>query len=261
MNSINLAYLEVRKCNFDFRQFCVSIYNIIKNSLWTRADMWIFHLIGCDIWRMINMGKNWEAGRQSTCFLTIQHLLRDSGCMFQPDQITSLAQDRKQWKSFVVACSTGDRWWWLSKNFNGKKYNILTVKLFDGCIYLERDHQRCYVQLCEVNGNWQCYLPKYKKKCDFVSSWPSVCQGIVIIWNKNIAKQARMQRGARGALHPPKKKQSDKNQEKRRNKITKSRKFTKITTMPFTNGSKVRSFQGGNPPHPHFFSKSAPPPN
>ncbi len=42
----------------------------------------------------------------------IQSLLGDSECMFQPDQITSLAQDRKGWKKPVVACSTVDRWWW-----------------------------------------------------------------------------------------------------------------------------------------------------
>ena len=38
-----------------------------------------------------------KPGRQSTSFLTyIQRLLGDSECMFQPDQITSLAQDRKR---------------------------------------------------------------------------------------------------------------------------------------------------------------------
>ena len=58
-----------------------------------------------------------------------------------------------------------------------------------------------------------------------------------------------------GGTSHPQKSQSGKNQENRRKKITKSRKFTKITTMPFTNGSKMRSFQGGNPPHPNFFFK------
>ncbi len=55
-----------------------------------------------------------KPGWQSTSFLTyIQRLLGDSECMFQPDQITSLAQARKGWKKLVVACSAADRWWWL----------------------------------------------------------------------------------------------------------------------------------------------------
>ncbi len=60
-----------------------------------------------------------------------------------------------------------------------------------------------------------------------------------------------MQGGARGCV--ARKSQCDKNQEKRRKKITEPRKFTKITTMSFTNGLKERTFQGGNPPHPRFF--------
>ncbi len=63
-----------------------------------------------------------------------------------------------------------------------------------------------------------------------------------------------------GASHPPKKKANlakiDKTEGK---KITKSRNFTKTTTMPLTNGSKVKGFQGGNPPHPHFFEIRTPP--
>ncbi len=39
----------------------------------------------------------------SLVFLSLsQGLLGDSECMFQPDQITSLAQDRKGWKKLVV---------------------------------------------------------------------------------------------------------------------------------------------------------------
>ncbi len=59
--------------------------------------------------------------------------------------------------------------------------------------------------------------------------------------------------GARGCGAPPQKSQSEKNREKRRKQLTKSRKFTKIVTMPFTNGTKPMSFRGGNPPHPQFF--------
>ncbi len=33
--------------------------------------------------------------------------------------------------------------------------------------------------------------------------------------------------------------------------------MTKIAIMPFTNGSKLMSFRGGNPPHPQFFFRNS----
>ena len=66
--------------------------------------------------------------------------------------------------------------------------------------------------------------------------------------------QARMQGGgggARGCVAPPLKNNLAKIKKKEKNhKIKKIKKI--LPTIPFTNGSKVRSFQGGNPPQPNF---------
>ncbi len=84
------------------------------------------------------------------------------------------------------------------------------------------------------------------------------------------SNQARMQGVRGGAEHPPpnkkqnktnkqtNKKQSGKNREKIRKK---SRTLTKITTMLFTNGSKVRSFRGSNPLTPNFVEVHTSPKN
>ncbi len=68
-------------------------------------------------------------------------------------------------------------------------------------------------------------------------------------------EQARMQGSAIDAS-TRKKSNLRKIEKKEGEKLTKSRKLTKITIMPFTNGSKVMSFRGGNPvivTHPQFF--------
>jgi len=50
-----------------------------------------------------------KPGRQRTSYLAyIQHLLGDQGNMLQPNNIAELAQDRSQWKKFVVACTAVD---------------------------------------------------------------------------------------------------------------------------------------------------------
>ena len=50
-----------------------------------------------------------KPGRQRTLFLRyIQRLFGDHEGLLQPDQITALAQDRSNWRKFVVACSAAD---------------------------------------------------------------------------------------------------------------------------------------------------------
>ncbi len=42
----------------------------------------------------------------------VQDLLGDSGGMLQPNNFSSLAQDRSGWRNLVVACSAAEWWWW-----------------------------------------------------------------------------------------------------------------------------------------------------
>ncbi len=58
--------------------------------------------------------------------------------------------------------------------------------------------------------------------------------------------------GVRGGAAHPKTANLRKIEKKEAKKLTKSRKFTKITLIPFTSGSKVMLFEGDNPPHPKF---------
>ncbi len=54
-----------------------------------------------------------KPGRPRTLYLKyVQDLLGDSEGMLQPNNISSLAQDRSGWRNLVVACSAAEWWWW-----------------------------------------------------------------------------------------------------------------------------------------------------
>ncbi len=101
---------------------------------------------------------------------------------------------------------------------------------------------------------------QYTEKCnfDFKTLWQatgSVLVNILTLIGIMRGTQARMQ----GVRHTPLKKKANMKKKKRKmkKKITKSRKFTKLTIMPFTNGKKWWFFEGVTPSP--IFSKSAPP--
>ena len=85
---------------------------------------------------MMNLWKNvrticstaWEAykpGRPRTLYLKyVQDLLGDSDGMLQPNNISSLAQDRSGWRNLVVACSAAEWWWWYSTIIKPAYYNL-----------------------------------------------------------------------------------------------------------------------------------------